>query len=153
MEKKTLILTTVHENVESLINRMKLERKIIITLENFQGLMIEPYGRTMRNIILTVHLESIDEILIVLNDQSSEITNNQTCILELMKRNGISDHTLQTLEYIGHHPKSWLQDSMDLNKALIQNLKIVRDHPLLPKHVKVDGFIWDDQILENLALR
>ncbi|OES45783.1 hypothetical protein [Domibacillus iocasae] len=144
-EKKALVVTGLSEKSHPLfpvITNKKTEQLIITT--SFGTIISQPYGCTIRNIILAVYSEDIEEIYIIGEKDSKEHAVNGDEILFKFRKAGISKEMIETLEYInaaGSSLSRWLSGKEDVNKIIAENIDLIKSHPLIPKTLSVYGFI------------
>jgi carbonic anhydrase len=65
---------------------------------------------------------------------------NPGSMIEKFKAEGITDKTINTLEYYGLNLERWLQGFDDVNESVRNSVKLIRNHPLLPK-IPVHGLV------------
>ncbi|OXS80139.1 hypothetical protein [Domibacillus enclensis] len=144
-EKKALVLTGLSVKSHPLlpvITNKKAEQLIITT--SFGTIISQPYGCTIRDIILAVYSEDIEEIYIIGEKDSKEHAINGEEILSKIRKAGIAKETIETIEYIdaaGSNLSSWLSGKQDVNKMITENIDLIKSHPLIPKTLSIYGFI------------
>jgi carbonic anhydrase len=62
-------------------------------------------------------------------------------VLEKARQRGISPNVLQTLRHAGVDFEHWLQGIESPESGVLASVKMIRNHPLLPKEVLVHGLI------------
>ncbi|OLN23625.1 hypothetical protein BTO30_03390 [Domibacillus antri] len=143
-EKKALVITGLNEKLHPffpVITNKKAEQ-LIITM-SFGTIISQPYGCMIRNIIMTVYAENIEEIYFIGEMDSKEQMISGDEILSKMKEAGISKETIETIEYIGavgSSLSSWLAGERDVKKIITENIELLKSHPLIPKTLSIYGF-------------
>ncbi|RBW67417.1 hypothetical protein [Bacillus taeanensis] len=156
IEKKALIITGLNKELHSLfpeLTNKSVEQLIVI---NSYGTVIsDPYSCLIRNILLAVYCENVEEIYIIGERNSKENHLNKEELLSKMQEAGISQKTIETLEYmktVGSDLFSWAAGDADIKKILSRNTEMIKHHPLLPKTVSVYGFIANTETGEVEAI-
>ncbi len=156
MSKKALVITGLNEKLYPLfplITNKKTEELMIIN--NYGAVISQPYGCTIRNIIMAVFHEDVDEIYII-----GEMNNNENLLKEdewysKFQEAGITKKTIQTIEYIdviGNDVLKWLGAPQDSKMMIQKNIDLIQRHPLIPKTVSVYGFIANAETSEFEAV-
>ena len=64
-------------------------------------------------------------------------------MLQHMKQRGISEQSIEFLDYCGMNVKDWLTGFSCVQEAVRKSVELVRDHPLIPDDITVEGFLMD----------
>jgi carbonic anhydrase len=64
-------------------------------------------------------------------------------MLEEMKKRGISEETLETLEYSGIDVNGWLKGFEDVKESVAHSVDMINNHPLMTKEIPVHGLVID----------
>ena len=144
-EKKKVLVVG---EVEHQMNVIKLETNVnlenVIFLKSYSSVISHPFDDLMRDIIVTVYQENVEEIFVV----TSKGTNDTGDILSKIDNNKELQQKIQTLDYLfkntrpefpGGTVREWLQGDKTVTAAasIQKTLHIIRNHPLLPSYVKV----------------
>lgn len=144
-KNKTLIVTEFNDNIKQLIPLVtNTRREDLIIINSFGAVISQPYGCIMRNILLAVYENNVEEIIIIGNRGSKDYLVNKQELLNRMEDGGISPEKIRTIEYssvIGKSIANWLAGTGDVRKAVQDNIHLVKRHPLIPESVSVSGFI------------
>jgi carbonic anhydrase len=66
-----------------------------------------------------------------------------TTISHMIERGKIPADTLRTLQYSGIDLHKWLHGFDSVQESVRSSVDIIRNHPLVPRHVPVHGLIID----------
>lgn len=100
-----------------------------------------PFGAVMRSIIVGIHSLGAEEIYIVGHDDCG-MSNVQTeKIIGDMIDKGISKEMITILENAGIDINRWLRGFNCIEESIRNSVTVVKNHPLIPKNVKVNGLI------------
>ncbi len=147
LKKKALIITGVHKNIEhlfpSITNRTQEE---LLTITSYGVGISDGYSCMMRNVILTIYLEGIEDIFIIGEKTSKEYSIRAEDILSQIERIGVQSDVIKTLNYIqaagrGKDILQWLTGTGDIEEIIQKNIEQIKEHPLVPQSVTVHGFV------------
>ena len=65
--------------------------------------------------------------------------------MEKIKERGISQEVIDVLEYSGHDLKDWLRGFNSVEESIKENVKTIKDHPLIPKDIAVHGLVMSPE--------
>ncbi len=154
--KKALVLTSLNEKLQPLfpaITNKKMEELLIIN--SFGSGISQPYGCIIRNILVAVYRENIEEVYIIGEKDSNDAYMDEEELLTKIKEAGISDGIIDTIEYIdvaGESVLKWLAGPEDPKAIVEKNLSLIQKHPLIPKAMPVYGFIANAETKEYEAV-
>ena len=60
-----------------------------------------------------------------------------------MKERGVSEKQLAMMDFCGIDFQTWLHGFETVEKSVKESVDLLRRHPLIPKDVKVYGFVMD----------
>ncbi|MGP7816583.1 carbonic anhydrase [Niallia sp. 01092] len=147
-KKKVLYLIGIEHNLDHL---MKLETNInpenIIILQSYNPVISQSFGDIMRDIIVAVYQEKVEKIFVV---AAKDDQRNTEDIFNIISENKGLQEKIQTLDYLSKYctpefPEGsimeWLEGSKTVTDGVQNSVNIIRRHPLMPSHVKVQGLI------------
>ncbi|TYS68116.1 hypothetical protein FZC76_10210 [Sutcliffiella horikoshii] len=144
--KKALVLTGLDREVESYfpdITKRKLEDLLIIN--SYGAEISQGYSSLMRNIILSVYLEKIEDIYIIVDKYDKTFTINPENLYAPMEEEGVNVEVIETLNYIkavgSNDVMKWLSGSSNVENIIQSNIGFIKKNPLIPSKVKVHGYI------------
>lgn len=127
-----------------------MSRENIIILQSY-GAVISPFSELMRDIIVAVYQENVEEILVVATKDDQKNTGD---ILNKIYENKELQEKIQTLDYLFENCKpefpegsihEWLVGSKTLTGDVQNSVNVIRHHPLMPTHVKVTELLIDKE--------
>ncbi|CAK4814174.1 unnamed protein product [Aphanomyces euteiches] len=104
------------------------------------AVVAHPFGSVMRSIIIAIYELKASEVFIVGHTDCGMGSVNPSKMKEKFKAEGIKDETINTLEYYGLDLEKWLKGFDDVNESVRNSVKLIRNHPLLPK-IPVHGLV------------
>lgn len=109
------------------------------------AVIANPYGCTIRNVITTIIQQEIIEIYVIgLNKPSNQVTGEM--LEEFYQKEQICEDSINTLEYLftqtkGSSIKEWVLGLPLKNDNIKESVKLLTHHPIIPKRVKVTGYV------------
>ena len=95
----------------------------------------------MRSLIIAVHMLKADEIIVMGHHDCGMQNINTDLILEKMKERGVSEETLDILQYSGLDLSKWLHGFDDVKESVTHDVNMICNHPLIPNDVPVHGLV------------
>ncbi|WP_066074582.1 hypothetical protein [Neobacillus soli] len=156
-KKKVLFVIGMEQRLERFIKEeTNVKPENMIILQTYQPVVSHPYDDLMRDIIIAVYQDNVEEIVVVSTNDYQKNTGN---ILNKIYKNQELQDKIQTLDYLFKNcmpefPEGtvsvWLQGGKTLTDSVQKTVNIIRNHPLLPSHIKVKE-LYIDQGNEKLS--
>lgn len=141
-DKRMVILTCMDTRLLELLPRsMNLRNGDVKIIKTAGAVVSHPFGSIMRSILVAVYELDAQEVLIIGHHDCGMTGLNTKRIIEKAKARGISDDIFKTLEHSGIDLKRWLVGFDHVKDGVMQSVKLVRNHPMLPKDVPVHGLL------------
>ena len=114
----------------------------IMVLQSYEPVIL-PFGDLMRDIIIAVYQENVEEIFVVAAIDNQ--TNKRNILNEIYKDKEIQEK-IQTVDYLFKTCKpefsegsinEWLEGSKAPTDGIQNIVDVISHHPLMPAHVKV----------------
>jgi carbonic anhydrase len=140
-EKKFVIITCMDTRlIELLPASMDIKNGDVKIIKIAGAVVAHPFGSVMRSIIIAIYELKASEVFIVGHTDCGMGSVNPREMKEKFKKEGIKDETINTLEYYGLDLEKWLKGFDDVNESVRNSVKLIRNHPLLPK-IPVHGLV------------
>lgn len=140
-EKKVLFVTATDHQLDNLMKQTHIiDPENIIVLQNDGPLITYTFDEIMRDIIITVYRENIDEIFVETSKDDKPTSNDVVSKLyespEFKGKIQELDYLFKTCkpEILENSVSEWLEGSHEKKSNCVN---IIRNHPLLPPHVQV----------------
>lgn len=144
--KKMVVLTCMDTRlVELLPQAMNLKNGDTKLIKNAGAIVTQPFGNIMRSIIVAVYKLNADEVYVVGHHECGMTALNAQDILDETEKQGIPAETISTLKNSGIQLEAWLKGFDSVREGVANSVSIIRNHPLLPKHIQVHGLIIDPE--------
>ncbi len=143
--KKMVILSCMDTRLTELLPKaLNLKNGDAKIIKNAGALVTHPFGSIMRSILIALYELKAEEVYIIGHKGCGMSDIDPDSIVKKMIKAGISEDSINSLEYSGVDVNKWLRGFGCVYKSVEETVKIVKDHPLMPK-VPVHGFIMDPE--------
>jgi len=141
-DKKMVILTCMDTRLIDLLPRaMNLKNGDAKIIRNAGAIVTQPFGNIMRSIIVALYELGAKEVYVVGHHNCGMTGLNADNNLGKAESRGIDPRILETLGHAGIDLKRWLTGFDDVPQGVMNSVRIIRNHPLLPKGTPVHGLI------------
>lgn len=144
--KKLVVLSCMDTRLSELLPRaMNLHNGDAKLIKNAGAVVSHPFGSIMRSIVVAVYDLGADEVCVIGHHGCGMTGINPDVTIGKMVENGVSKDTIHTLEYAGVDLNAWLQRIESIPDSVRQTVEMIRNHPLLPKSLRVHGLVIDPE--------
>ena len=141
--KKMVILSCMDTRLTELLPKaLNLKNGDAKIIKNAGALVTHPFGSIMRSILIALYELKAEEVYIIGHKGCGMSDINPEITIKRMIEAGISQDTIDSLEYSGVDIDKWLHGFGCVYNSVKKTVKIVKSHPLMPK-VPVHGLIMD----------
>jgi carbonic anhydrase len=142
--KKLVIVTCMDTRlVELLPKAMNIRNGDVMMIKVAGAVVTHPFGGVMRSILVAVYKLDAQEIAVVGHHGCGMIGLNSQDLLNRTLELGISPEVLHTLNHSGIPLADWLKGFDRVEDGVLATVNMIRNHPLLPKHLPVHGLVMD----------
>jgi carbonic anhydrase len=153
---KHLFIIGMEEEIErALLSQSPVSREHLIVLNCVGPYISDPYDSILRSVIIAVYQENVKEITIIGAARSKHSSQIGVEIVELMKRNGVQEKKINTVDYLfsysnpagfmANNLEEWLQGSETVVQGIQNTVELIQRHPLLPQEIKVNGLLLNTE--------
>ncbi|WP_127585591.1 beta-class carbonic anhydrase [Paenibacillus koleovorans] len=145
-DKRMVILTCMDTRlVELLPKALNIRNGDAIILKNAGAIVTQPFGNIMRSLIVAIYELTADEVVVIGHYECGMTGLDSERIISKSKDQGISEDVISTLRHSGINLSRWLTGFDDVTQSVENSVDIIRNHPLLPKHIPVHGMLIDPE--------
>src|SRR5690625_3920837 len=142
--KRMVVLTCMESRlVELLPKALNIQNGDVKMLKNAGAIIRKPFDSIMKSILIAVYELKAEEIVVIGHHDCGMSKTKTNQLLDKMKKSGISDQTIQTIDRSGIDLHEEFHGSNTVQQNIKQSVKIIRNHPLLPTYIKVHGLVID----------
>ncbi len=143
-QKKILLITGMEQNHEKIMRQLNISNpQNAVILQHHHKVISQPFDDLMRDIILAVYQEDIEDIYVI---YSKEKPVNIEDIWNKFEENEAIQQKLPTLDYLlkycipefpENSVREWLEGKQNLTNIVEENAKAIKNHPLVPNNMKI----------------
>lgn len=143
-DKKTAILTCMDTRlVELLPAALGMKNGDAKIIKNAGAVISDPFGSVIRSLLIAIFELGVEEIMVIGHtDCGVQHVNSQVLIEQMMER-GIQRETIERLKADGVDFDRWLVGFETVEQSVAETVDTVRRHPLIPKDIRVGGYVMD----------
>ena len=143
-DKKIAIVTCMDTRlVELLPAALGIKNGDVKMIKNAGGAIENPFDSTMRSLLVGIYELGVNEIMIIGHTECGVQGMKAEEMLHLMKERGIPEEHINLMRHCGIDLDKWLTGFTETPKAVKDTVELVKNHPLIPKDVLVEGFMMD----------
>lgn len=143
-DKKLAVLTCMDTRLlELLPAALGLRNGDAKIIKNAGGMVVHPFGSAVRSLLIAVLDLKVEEIMVIGHTDCGVQHVDSDKMIEKMKERGISEDDINMLHYCGVEFDTWLGGFDCVETSVKNSVETLRKHPLMPKDVKIGGFIID----------
>ena len=141
-DKKIAILTCMDTRlVELLPAALGLKNGDVKMIKNAGGVVTEPFGSVIRSLLVAIFELGVEDVMVIGHTDCGVKHIGGDMMTQMMKERGISQHSIDLIKYCGVDFDSWLAGFDSVEKSVIDTVDTIRNHPLIPKDVRVGGYV------------
>lgn len=142
--KKTALVTCMDTRLVGMLeDALGLRQGDVKMIKNAGGLVTDPYGDSMRSILVGVYELGVEAVMIVAHTNCGVEGMKGDHFIADMEKRGISHDTIEEIKASGIDLEGWLTGFSNTEDAVRESVELVSRHPLLPKGIRVSGFVID----------
>lgn len=143
-DKKIAIVTCMDTRLTHLLPAaLGLRNGDVKMIKNAGGTITNPFDSTVRSLLVAIYELGVNEVMIIGHTGCGVQGMDAAEMLHLMRERGIDEEHISLMRHCGIDLDSWLHGFDDTEKAVLETVDLVRNHPLIPKDITVSGFIID----------
>ncbi len=143
-DKRIAIVTCMDTRlVELLPAALGIRNGDVKMIKNAGATITNTFDSTMRSLLVAVYELGVNEVMIIGHTGCGVQGMDSAEMLHLMRQRGIDDEHISLMRHCGIDLDSWLHGFDDTHAAIAETVDLVRNHPLMPKDVRVAGYLMD----------
>ena len=141
-DKKIVIVTCMDTRLTELLPKaMNLRNGDAKIIKIAGAVVAAPFGSVMRSILVAIYSLGADEIFVIGHHDCGMTGMGHSEILEGARKAGVEEKTIATLAHAGIDLESWLAGFASPAAGVEASVHMIKNHPLLPKSLKVHGML------------
>jgi len=143
-DKKLAVLACMDTRLTELLPAaLGLHNGDIKLIKSAGALISHPCGSLMRRLLIAVYIMGVEEIAVIGHHDCGLEGFDPDLILNAMKDRGIPQEKIDQLNNWDVDPRRWLKGFDNVHDSVRQTVVSIREHPLMPKDILVQGLIID----------
>ncbi|KOO47963.1 carbonic anhydrase [Viridibacillus arvi] len=143
-DKHFVILTCMDTRlVELLPKAMNLRNGDVKIVKSAGATLNHPFGGIMRSLLVAIYELQADEIFVIGHYDCGMSAVNPDKMLAKMVDRGVSQDTIDLLNYSGANLYEWLRGFDDVTENVRNSVEMIRSHPLVIDSIPVHGLVID----------
>ena len=102
-----------------------------------------PFGSVMRSLLIAVCELGVEDIMVVAHTNCGAQHMSGAAMIDSMRRLGVSEQRIEFARHCGIDFDRWLAGFGDTEESVRKSVDLIRNHPVMPPHVRVAGFVMD----------
>lgn len=145
-DKKIAIVTCMDTRlVELLPAALGIKNGDVKIIKNAGGTITNPFDSTVRSLLVAIYELGVNEVMIIGHTGCGVQGMDSQEMQHLMRERGVDDEHINLMKHCGIDLDSWLHGFSDTDAAVLETVDLVKNHPLVPKDVVVNGYIMDSE--------
>lgn len=122
-------------------------------IKNAGGVIIHPFGSVVRSLLIAIYELGVENIMIIGHTDCGVGHIDVKKMIDKMKKCDIHDEVIKNLEYCGIDFNQWLGGFDDVETSVMESVNLLKNHPLIPSHILIKGYIMDSYTGALTALK
>ncbi len=141
-DKKIAILSCMDTRLTELLPAaLGIHNGDVKIIKNAGAVISHPFGSVIRSLLVAIIELGVEEVMVIAHSDCGACHMNSDEMIAHMKKRGIKSETIDMIRYCGVDFNSWLGGFDDPVKSVRGTVRSIENHPLIPKDVRVHGFI------------
>lgn len=143
-DKKIAILTCMDTRLVALLPAaLGIKNGDVKIIKNAGGVVTHPFGSVVRSLLVSIIELGVQDVMVVGHTDCGVQHINGDMMIGHMKNRGISEETIELCRFCEVDFDKWLSGFDTVEKSVKETVDLLRAHPLIPKDVKISGFVMD----------
>lgn len=141
-KKKMVILSCMDTRLTELLPKaMNIKNGDAKIIKDAGATVMHPFGGVMRSILVAVYEFGTEDVFVIGHHGCGMSNLDTNSLVNKMIDRGIKPETISTLNNAGIEVQKWLHGFESVEESIKESVKMIKDHPLMPKEIKVHGLI------------
>ncbi|MHC1723719.1 MAG: beta-class carbonic anhydrase [Aminipila sp.] len=143
-DKKLAILTCMDTRLlELLPAALGVKNGDAKIIKNAGGVVSHPFGSAVRSLLVAILDLQVEDVMVIGHTDCGAQGMDAQKMIQKLKDRGVSEEDINLLHYCGVDFDTWLGGFDCVETSVRNTLDILIHHPLIPKNVRIRGFIMD----------
>lgn len=143
-QKKIAIVTCMDTRLTELLPAaLGIKNGDCKIIKNAGGVVSSSFGSVVRSLLVAIIELGVDEVMIIGHTDCGVSHIDADMMIAHMEKRGISTETIDMIKYCGVDFEKWLAGFETVEKSVQETVDMLRNHPLIPKDVRIGGYVID----------
>lgn len=143
-DKKLAILTCMDTRLlELLPAALGIKNGDAKIIKNAGGVIVHPYGSVVRSLLVGILELGVEEVMVIGHTDCGVQGMDGHEMLEKLVERGIDQKHIDIVRHSGIDLERWLGGFESVESSVHETVRSLKEHPLMPKNVRISGFIMD----------
>lgn len=143
-DKKLAILTCMDTRLlELLPAALGIKNGDAKIIKNAGGVIVHPYGSVVRSLLVGILELGVEEVMVIGHTDCGVQGMDGHEMLEKLVERGIDQQHIDIVRHSGIDLERWLGGFESVESSVHETVRSLKEHPLMPKNVRISGFIMD----------
>ena len=143
-DKKLAILTCMDTRLlELLPAALGIKNGDAKIIKNAGGVIVHPYGSVVRSLLVGILELGVEEVMVIGHTDCGVQGMDGNEMLEKLVERGIDQQHIDIVRHSGVNLERWLGGFESVEISVHETVCRLIEHPLMPKDVRINGFIMD----------
>jgi len=141
-QKKIAVLSCMDARLtETLPAALNFKNGDIEMIKIAGAVISHPFGSVMRSLLIAIYELGVEDVLVIGHHDCGMHGMDASKIIQKMVNRGIEKEKINFISCCGIDINKWLKGFDDVKDAVLKTIDTVRSHPLIPRDIRVHGFI------------
>ncbi|WP_085992830.1 beta-class carbonic anhydrase [Oceanobacillus senegalensis] len=142
--KRMVVFTCMESRLVELLHRaLNIQNGDVKMVKNAGAIIRKPFDSIMKSILVAIYSLKAEEVIVIGHHDCGMSQVDIDALTENMTNRGIDQETIDTLKHSGIDFHDEFHGFETVEESVSQSVDIIRNHPLLPKDIKVHGLVID----------
>ena len=143
-DKKIAILTCMDTRLTSLLPAaLGLKNGDVKMIKNAGGVITHPYGSVVRSLLVVILELGVEEVMVIGHTDCGVQGMDPKVLLQDLEERGVEKKHMDIIRNSGIDLEGWLAGFDSVEQSVEHTVFALYNHPLIPKDIKIYGFIMD----------
>mgnify|MGYP000037135717 CR=1 FL=1 len=143
-DKKIAILTCMDTRlVELLPAALGIRNGDVKMIKNAGGMITGPFDSAVRSLLVGIIELGVEEVMVIGHTDCGVQGMDGNEMLEKLVERGIDQQHIDIVRHSGIDLERWLGGFESVESSVHETVRRLKEHPLMPKDVRISGFIMD----------
>ena len=143
-DKKIAILSCMDTRLTELLPAaLGIKNGDVKIIKNAGGVVSHAFGSVVRSLLVAIFELGVEEIMVIGHTDCGVQHINSDMMIEHMINRGVSEENIDIMKYCGIDFEKRLEGFDDVDTSVHETVKFLKEHPLIPKDVRIAGYVMD----------